>query len=686
MILITSGTNDEKAFDAQLLFAMQLAASGHQPCIDAMNLPEMIERHQKYEMSRFLVDLERTEVTRIIVIGADTLESQTLSQLRKVTSGNTVPVCAIGRFANHQALIGAQSKLAYTLGYEPQLVDLATLHPKPLFPSAISPLSVGPRLDPAQRDGTPRVLVYLPLDQLEDPQSLPMLGNLAFQSQFRLSVILPGRGREQLARADHNGLQVYGYSELSPETFANMADIAVITGDTIPGERMAGFALECLRASKPVIDATSNGAFIGTGAPALRGPDILAALPAYLTNSVIPNIQSIAAEFDDNAWMTENALSRLESLIGLEQPASVDPVPDGKTVFFPTNGNGLGHAQRCGLIAKELPPSKTASFAAFPSCTTLIRGMGFDCLPLVQRSDSHPEPFANDLVNYLRFSEHLNPHDHLVFDGGYVFDSVYRSIVEKGLNATWIRRGLWRQGQVNAKALEREKVFSSVIVPSEAFAELNHDYTFERKLHKVGPIVKMDAITDDARAGLRDSLKTQFDRDFDHLVITMLGGGVAADRSAQIQTICAMLDRRSDCLNLILTWPNATISTGLYGWKNSQVVTSQNAVKLAQAADLTISAAGYNSFHEILYHQIPSILIPQMAPFMDDQERRARAASDRGCATTILAKELLRLERDVTAYLDNGSALEIRAALAQTELPVIGNADAARHIAEARAE
>ena len=75
-----------------------------------------------------------------------------------------------------------------------------------------------------------------------------------------------------------------------------------------------------------------------------------------------------------------------------------------------------------------------------------------------------------------------------------------------------------------------------------------------------------------------------------------------------------------------------------------------------------------------------------MAPFMDDQERRARAASDRGCATTILAKELLRLERDVTAYLDNGSALEIRAALAQTELPVIGNADAARHIAEARAE
>jgi UDP:flavonoid glycosyltransferase YjiC (YdhE family) len=147
-----------------------------------------------------------------------------------------------------------------------------------------------------------------------------------------------------------------------------------------------------------------------------------------------------------------------------------------------------------------------------------------------------------------------------------------------------------------------------------------------------------------------------------------------------LQSLCAQFEARPDCLHLIVVWPNATISANLFGWKNSVVVRTQRALELSMAADLVISAVGYNSFHEILYHRIPAIFIPQMASYMDDQERRARAASDRGLAVTVLADELLVLEREVGAFLDGDKAGEIRQRMGDVSLPDPGNRAAARLI------
>ncbi|MGI9393530.1 MAG: glycosyltransferase, partial [Boseongicola sp.] len=100
--------------------------------------------------------------------------------------------------------------------------------------------------------------------------------------------------------------------------------------------------------------------------------------------------------------------------------------------------------------------------------------------------------------------------------------------------------------------------------------------------------------------------------------------------------------------------------------------------KLMLAADFAVSAAGYNSFHEMLYHRIPTILIPQSAEFMDDQDRRARAATERGLADMVLADELLKLEQTVNSFLDDGRSDDLANVLAKLELPHPGNADAAR--------
>ena len=49
-----------------------------------------------------------------------------------------------------------------------------------------------------------------------------------------------------------------------------------------------------------------------------------------------------------------------------------------------------------------------------------------------------------------------------------------------------------------------------------------------------------------------------------------------------------------------------------------------------RAFDFAISAAGYNSFHELLHHGVPTIFVPNDNQQVDDQRARAAWAESRG--------------------------------------------------------
>jgi UDP:flavonoid glycosyltransferase YjiC (YdhE family) len=201
---------------------------------------------------------------------------------------------------------------------------------------------------------------------------------------------------------------------------------------------------------------------------------------------------------------------------------------------------------------------------------------------------------------------------------------------------------------------------------------------------EVGPIVQQADMDAACRSRLREALAARFLPGATRLVVTMLGGGVAADRSAQLQAICQALEGRTDVLNLLVVWPHAKISPSLHGWKNSIPVRTRHALQFCKASDFAISAAGYNSFHELLYNRIPAILVPQMAPYMDDQERRARAACDRGCGAFARAQDLWTLLGHLKSFLDGGEADRVAAALSTLPLPDPGQRTAAAIIDDMR--
>ncbi|MGC1486740.1 MAG: glycosyltransferase [Albidovulum sp.] len=683
MILIDAVARSQKSFDACLQLAEGLAARGHKVVMDENSAPADFDRSRKFAAAGFLADLADLTLEQVILLGGDEIADDAMAGLRKLDLAASVPVAFIGRFADHQARVSLRAKIAYALGREPQMVDMADMQPRPLIDAAAAALVADTTALPRPVQPLPRLTLVPDADSLSDLAQLALLAELDNRQAFSLRIITSGEQKDQIRASRYHAVPVVSYSELSPMVLAQDTDITAFFGQGVPGERMAGLAVCLMAAGGVVIDGTSDGAFVATGAPALRGPDDLAAFLPYLTDTVLINLGQIGSQVAAHSWCRSVSIARLEAALGLTlapKAARTAPRP-ARTLFLPTNGVGLGHAQRCTVIAAAMPKDRPCAFAAFPSCLPMIAARGFDCTPLVQKSEAHTEPFANDLANYLRLQQILQPGDGFVFDGGYVFDSIYRSIVERQLSAIWIRRGLWPQGMVHADVLDRERIFDRVIVPSEAFDELSDAYSFGNHIHTVGPIFRHQPQTPKQKAALRAGLAKHLGRDFDELVVTMLGGGVASDRSAQLQTLCAIMERRPGCLHLIVVWPGSTVLPALQLWQNTRVVQTTEALALSQASDLTISAAGYNSVNEILYHQIPAILMPQWAPYLDDQTRRARAAADRGLSICILENELLLLEREVTACLDGGKAALLQACLGTADLPPPGTKKAAQLIA-----
>ena len=681
MILIVSGTRDPASFDATLVLAAQVEALGHTVALDARSLPEGAGRATLFQAARWLTDPDDLAPDAILVIGAGRVEDAVLADLRALDLPAGVPVKAFGRFADRQAQIQARARLSYALGAEPEVTDLGRADPSPLGPVADAPVLAvtGPRR-PAGA-GRTRVAVALGAGAFavgapNDPGLLAALAVLAHQPGIDLAIWADDPPAGALPAP------LWRPSDLDPLTLAGRTDILVLLPDAEAVSaplslRLAAAAGALLAGGGLVVDATPDARFAASGAPVLRGPAEAAAIAPFLTATLLPNRETIRARIKADPWMAAHGGDGL----GLPPAPPRAAVPPARRdiLFLPTNGVGLGHAQRLSRIAGALARPDRAVFAAFPSCLPMIEAAGFPALPLVSKSPAHVTPFANDLLNARRLARHAPEGGTLVFDGGYVFPSIQRTILERGMRGVWVRRGLWQPHHLTGDMAEREAVFDRILIPAEAFDELNDRYSFGPRIHPIGPVVQ-EGVAED-RASVRARLAVATGVAADRIVLSMLGSGVVTERLAHLQLIAALTEGRPGWQHMVLVWPGSQVDPALYGWRQTQVIASRDALSLAAAADVVVSAAGYNSVHELLYHGIPAIFVPQVAAVMDDQDRRARAAADRGLAERVEPRELLRLERLVLA-MAGARGDEIRAALAGHAFPARGQAEAARLIAE----
>lgn len=674
--------DDERDLADLAVFVSQLNAAGTRAFIHVSSVLEGCNRNTQFDLAPFLYDGDLGADATVVLAGAHQLKDSRLASLRALSGGRPRRSIAVGSFPDAQARIGTTAKLSYIFQRDPEIIDLSSISVDGLADARLPIFGVAGSLLPA-----PQARLLLVSPDLTDRDQVAAIEGLALSHRYDVSVLTNGKSKQEWIAWRGSNLPVFHYSEVLPVNLTDRVDVCL----SFAGYRN-NYRLQCLFANLAVsgtalIDCSDGHQIVRADTAFIRGPTGMAPMAAFLDSEILPNLRTIQTQSRVAAEAADLGPQRVLRTL------SPDPKPvaerehqheaRSRIVFMPTNGVGLGHAQRCVLIGTEMTRDRRdIAFAAFPSCTRLVQSYGFDAMPLISRSVQHAQSHENDLANYLRLRGLTRRSALMVFDGGYIFDSAYRTILDNRLRGVWIRRGLWQSHQDNSVALDREKAFDRVIVPRDAFDELNIDYSHGDHVRHVGPVVRRLDLSQKDRQALRDRIAARYEHPFERLVVSYLGGGVAADRGAQTQALCAMLERRSDVLHLVVNWPSATMDPVWFQWSNSRVVKTHHAGTLAAAADLCVSAAGYNSFHEALYNRAPTIFVPQTGSFMDDQTARARAAQERGLAALVEAHQMMSLDREVTRLLDSGASEDMRRELSATSLPETGAAEAARLIEE----
>ncbi len=348
----------------------------------------------------------------------------------------------------------------------------------------------------------------------------------------------------------------------------------------------------------------------------------------------------------------------------------------GRILFVTSNGTGLGHLTRSMAIARRLGPGFEPLFFTLSAAASVARELGF----AVEYMASHTSPGAG---NDWRWERRLGPRLEaaiaeaqpraLVFDGILPWDPLLTAIRPVPV-AVWSRRGLWRPG-ASAVPLSRAGRFDAVLEPGELAAGEDRGPTAAERdrAHQVAPIVFCDDTELLPRAeaerelGLEPGMTN---------VVVQLGQGpevagsaerclraLAAREGVQVAAISSLIEGLPDVpegiVHLRATFPMS---------------------RYYAAFDGAVSAAGYNSFHELIRFGVPSLFVP-MPRETDDQAARAGHAQATGLGLGAAGPDDPSLERRLEALLDPERRRAMRERLGELR-PPNGAAEAAGWLEE----
>jgi hypothetical protein len=132
--------------------------------------------------------------------------------------------------------------------------------------------------------------------------------------------------------------------------------------------------------------------------------------------------------------------------------------------------------------------------------------------------------------------------------------------------------------------------------------------------------------------------------------LIQLGSGANRDVLGLVGEVLKALAGRPDVQPVLLEWLIAAAPLDL--WPGVPRLKGFPVAKYFRAFDFTISAAGYNSFNDILSYALPAIFVSNDHPMLDDQGGRAAFAEENGAAFRIAETQLHAIGPLVDAILD----------------------------------
>lgn len=351
---------------------------------------------------------------------------------------------------------------------------------------------------------------------------------------------------------------------------------------------------------------------------------------------------------------------RLEALIGpaTSPRATIGTAPRRPPVrrpdrtrilFMSSNGAGVGHLMRLMAMARRADDDVEPIFLTLSQATWVVDELGFRVDYLMSSGYSGMGHAGWNAYLHNRLDELVRRHRPaaLVFDGTYPWRPILELQDEHpDVRLIWSRRGMWRPDS-DLGQLPHAHRFDLVIEPGEIAAPTDAGPTHRRTdALRVGPILLLDEdeqlSADDARAELG------LDPERPAALVQLGAGNINHVGS----TLGAVVGRLGHAGDLQVSVAESAITEDPTDGVDVHRLSVYPLARYLRAFDLAVSAAGYNSFHELITTGVPTIFIPNLGTATDDQAARARFAEEEGAALALYDPDAGAIERAVDLILD----------------------------------
>lgn len=343
-----------------------------------------------------------------------------------------------------------------------------------------------------------------------------------------------------------------------------------------------------------------------------------------------------------------------------------------RVVFYAVNGSGLGHVTRLVAIARWMRRLETLLsgtppellFLTSTEATSLLSEHRLAAFKLPSKGVARSAGL--DVLEHRRLAKHfvwqtigtMAP-DLLVVDtfphGSFdellpILDGPFAKVlVLRAVKPEYAQRPVFQASM---------RLYDRVIVPHAAGSEpaLEAQLPAERPASWVGDILNIEtsgARNDGPSSRLHQTLRDELGLGDERLVYLSAGGGGDPTTERALTTLVTALADRPD-LHLLVGAGPLYRGRRLHGARLTWFDRA-DVGRFFPAVDAAITAAGYNTFHELLHLGVPSAFFSQ-DKIADEQHRRIAAASAAGAALALGQLETLQpseLRATIDRLLDN---------------------------------
>lgn len=427
------------------------------------------------------------------------------------------------------------------------------------------------------------------------------------------------------------------------------ADVLVCLGGEQRGAIPDVAAAEAAARGLPVIASPALRRHFGSGAIYAQAP----AMP-----DIVKQLHGSAQEYRAASRAALGRASRLHglqmhqqriaALIGQPRTAAAPqrivqstgrksaPLPIARTprriMMFSQNGVGLGHVVRQLAISRHLSKHHDVLFCSMSQAIDVIDAYGYQVEHLpshvytgVEYVDWHP--WARDQVEQMIDFYDVGA---VVLDGSVPYLGLLDAVAPRpDVRLVWIRRPMWRPTSESLLRIAQQRFFDLIVEPAELAGEVDKGPTVAHRDRCVcvDPIRLLEERELLTRRQAALSLGLDPARP---AALIQLGSGANRDIVGLTDRILEAA-RKFDGLQVVVAeWLNSAEALDL--WDDVPCLSGFPISRYFRAFDFSISAAGYNSFHEVLSYGLPTIFIGNPRKYMDDQGARAEFAAKHGAA------------------------------------------------------